>query len=433
MKRPVANILKLLPAVCLGFGPVSGEVLGLPDVVAEATRSNPDAALAESRIAEARAMLAEAGAAFLPRVSLESSYMVTNQPVSVFGSVLNQEAYSPSLDFNNVPDTDNFNLRGVVSYPLYAGGGPTAARDGATAMLEAAGHGRAAVSQQLGAEAASAYLAVWRSRALVTAAEAAVKSFERHVEVIGEREKEGTSLRTDLLDMQVRLAYAREDLARARNGNELARHALRNLIGRESGEIDIAGGTPKIAVPGGGVVPQRPELRAAAATERAAEAAIREIKAGRKPRVDLFGSVEENYGTRNDSGAANYTVGVMLKWDLWDGGAKKSRAEAAIARAEAARQRSRRLRLAVDLEIKQARIGLKEAGERLAVSARAVEQAEESVALMSTRYDEGLALATQLIDAETALTVARVRRTEAEVDRLRAAVLLRKALGLPTL
>ena len=175
------------------------------------------------------------------------------------------------------------------------------------------------------------------------------------------------------------------------------------------------------------------ELRASAATESAADAAIRELKAGRKPRVDLFGSVEENYGARNDSGAANYTAGIMLKWDLWDGGEKKSRTEAAIARAEAARQRSRMLRLSVDLEIKQARLGLKEAEERLAVSAKSVEQAEESVALVQTRYTEGLALSTQLIDAETALTVARVRRTEAEVDRMRAIVMLRRALGLPIL
>ena len=431
MNRHLATLLTLIPACWMTTAPA--ETLGLAQVVEETARSNPDAVIAESRIAEARAMLAAAGAAFQPRVSIESSYMITNQPVSVFGSVLNQEAYSNSLDFNNVPDTDNFNLRGVVSYPLYAGGGPAAARDGARAMLEAAGHGRAAVRQVLAAEAASAYLAVWRSRALVTAAEAAVKSFENHVELISRRETEGTSLRTDLLDMQVRLAAAREDLARARNGNELTRHALRNLMGRENGSIDIAGGTPRIAVPGNGVVPQRPELRASAATESAADAAIRELKAGRKPRVDLFGSVEENYGARNDSGAANYTAGIMLKWDLWDGGEKKSRTEAAIARAEAARQRSRMLRLSVDLEIKQARLGLKEAEERLAVSAKSVEQAEESVALVQTRYTEGLALSTQLIDAETALTVARVRRTEAEVDRMRAIVMLRRALGLPIL
>ncbi|GAA5481132.1 TolC family protein [Haloferula sargassicola] len=425
-------LLKLLPMLALGGFSASAEVLSLADAVNEAVRSNPDAALAQSRIAEARATLAQAESAFLPRVSVEASYALTNNPVSVFGSVLNQQAYSPSLNFNDVPDTDNFNLRGTVAYPLYAGGSRTAARDGADAMLEAARHGQAAVHQQLAAEAAAAYLAVWRARSLVEAAEAAVRAYEEHLGVIGEREKEGTSLRTDLLDMQVRLAYAREDLARARNGHELARHALRNLLGRETGEVEIAGGTPGIPAPGE-VSPQRAELRAAAATEKAAEAAIREIKAGKKPRVDLFGSVEENYGTRHDSGAANYTVGVRLKWDLWDGGEKQSRAAAAIARAEAARQRSRMLRLSIDLEIKQARLGLKEANERLAVSSQAVGQAEESVKLVTRRYAEGLALATQLIDAETALTVARVHRSEAEVDRLRAIVMLRKALGLPVL
>jgi outer membrane protein TolC len=40
-------------------------------------------------------------------------------------------------------------------------------------------------------------------------------------------------------------------------------------------------------------------------------------------------------------------------------------------------------------------------------------------------------LATQLIDAETALTAARVRRAEAEADERIAVAALRKALGLP--
>jgi hypothetical protein len=47
------------------------------------------------------------------------------------------------------------------------------------------------------------------------------------------------------------------------------------------------------------------------------------------------------------------------------------------------------------------------------------------------RFSQGLALATQLIDAETALTAARVRRAEAEADERIAVAALRKALGLP--
>ncbi|HRZ39207.1 MAG TPA: TolC family protein, partial [Candidatus Paceibacterota bacterium] len=49
------------------------------------------------------------------------------------------------------------------------------------------------------------------------------------------------------------------------------------------------------------------------------------------------------------------------------------------------------------------------------------------------RFEQGLCLASQLLDAETARTSARVRPAEAEADRRIAIAALRKALGLPQL
>ena len=91
----------------------------------------------------------------------------------------------------------------------------------------------------------------------------------------------------------------------------------------------------------------------------------------------------------------------------------------------------RRQRLAVSLEVQQARTALREAESRLEASAKSVELAEESVKITRERFGNGLALATQLIDTETALTASRVRRTGAENDRRAAIAALRRALGLP--
>jgi len=71
------------------------------------------------------------------------------------------------------------------------------------------------------------------------------------------------------------------------------------------------------------------------------------------------------------------------------------------------------------------------ATERLRAARKAVTLAEESAGLTRVRFEQGLALSTQLIDAETALTGARVRREQAEADRNIAIATLRHALGLP--
>ena len=129
----------------------------------------------------------------------------------------------------------------------------------------------------------------------------------------------------------------------------------------------------------------------------------------------------------------SYTAGVMAQWDLWDGFSTRAKVREARANLESAREEQRRLRLALDFEIEQARLDLDAAAERLAVSGKTVEQAGESASLTRKRFEQGMALATQLIDSETALVAARVRRAEAESDQRIAVAALRKALALPQL
>ena len=57
----------------------------------------------------------------------------------------------------------------------------------------------------------------------------------------------------------------------------------------------------------------------------------------------------------------------------------------------------------------------------------------ESANLTRARFDQGQSLAAQLMDAETALIAARVRRAEAQADQRIAVAALRKALALPQL
>jgi outer membrane protein TolC len=123
----------------------------------------------------------------------------------------------------------------------------------------------------------------------------------------------------------------------------------------------------------------------------------------------------------------------MLQWDLWDGFSSRAKTREAKANLESASEEKRKLRLALDFEVEQARLNLQAANERLAVTAKSVEQAEESAKLTRNRFEQGMAISTQLIDAESALVAARVRRAESESDQRIAVAALRKALALPQL
>jgi outer membrane protein len=412
---------------------LGAEPWSLERALQQALAANPDARLAQQRIVAAQAGLDQANATFWPRVQFQSSYTGSDNPMQVFGSILNQRAYSTTLNFNDVPSVDDLNARGLVTVPLYAGGKNTAIRKAARANTDAARQDNAAVRNALGFEVSRAFYTVLKTRQFIRAAEAGVNSFEASLAVANKRLDGGTLLKSGVLDIEVRLAQAREELVRARNANALAVRVLRNLLGIESGEFEVADSAPSVNAPGLGDFSGRAELAAAGHRERAAQEQARAAKGGYLPRVNAFGSVDYDYGWNYERGGGSYTAGALLQWDLWDGRMTRAKVAEANANVELAREEQRKLRLALDLEVEQARLDLKAADDRLRVTEKAVAQAAESASLTRARFEQELALSTQLIDAETALVAARVRRAEAEADRQIAIAAVRKALALPQL
>lgn len=423
-----------LAAVMLAaLATAAAEPWTLERALQRALADNPDARLARERISMARAGLEQANAGFWPRLQFQSSYTRTDNPMLVFGSILNQRAYDPGLDFNDVPDVDDLNVKGTLTMPLYEGGRLRANRAAARANTEAAKQDNEAVRNALAYEVSRAFHTVQKTREFILAADAAVASFQTNIVIAQRRLQGGTLLKTDVLDLEVRLAQAREDQVRTRNAQALAERALRNLLGIEEGEFVVAETAPEVAVPDTRDFSVRPEIAAASRRAIAAEERVRGASAGHYPRLSAFGSLDYDYGWKYENDGKSYTAGALLQWDLWDGQLTRGRVSEARAGLNAAREEQRKVRLAIGLEAEQARLELQSANERLQVAKQAVETALESVSLTRVRFDQGDALSTQLMDAETALIGARVRRAEAEADRRIAIAALRKALGLPQL
>ena len=438
IQRHLLREVKLRHAILLALATAAlaaraAEPWALERAVGFALTNSPDARIAAHRIAAAQAVIEQANSAFWPRVTFQSGYARTDNPMFSFGNILNQRSYSPSINFNDVPNTDNLNVRGLVTMPLYSGGKPTAEKAAAKANTAAARQEAEVVRNALGFEVVRAFFTVQKTRRFIEAAQAAVSSYEASVAIAQKRLDGGTLLRADLLDLEVRLAQAREDSVRARNANALARRALQNLLGIEQPDFAVVEAAPTLAAPETSTGQPRPELTAANERARAAEAQVRSAKSGHRPRLSAFGSLDYDYGWVLNGDGGSYTAGVLLQWDLWDGRLTRSKVSEAQANYEAAREQERKLRLALNLEAEQARLDLQQTTERLAVGEKTVAQAEESLQITRKRFAEGQALTTQLLDSQTALTAAKVRRAEAEADRQIAIAALRKALALPPL
>ena len=427
----------LAPAL-QGQVPVVPEQEGwtLPRLISYAATNAADARIAFHRMRAARSVMDQASSALWPQLQLQGSYTRTDNPMTVFGGLLSQRAFSQSLDFNHVPDMDMLNLRGGVSYLLHSGGRTKAGRESAKARSEAVQAQAEQVRQSLAFEVVRTFYTVVKTRSFVEAAESAVKSFEGHLQVANGRLQSGNILRTEVLDMQVRLAQAREDLGRARSAYSLAQHGLRNLIGIGPGALHLVevGSEPQVVTlpgsEGDSDTSRRAEWRVVRALKRAAEEEVNRAKAGYQPRVSAFGQLDSDSGWRTDGNGNSYTAGLLVQWDVWDGRLTQARVAEARALVDVAAEEEEKLRLAIELELTEARLRLENAKERLGVSEQAILHAEESVALSRLRFEQGLLLALQLMDAQTALTAARVRQAEARADYRIALGAVRKALGL---
>jgi outer membrane protein len=425
--------LALLISSSAGATAVDAPGINLKQAIQLLREKSPDIQLSKKRILQAKAALAQAKAAFWPTLLVGVDYGVTNNSAMAFGSILNQEAFSPTMNFNDVSSTDNLRLRATLNIPIYMGGVRFAQRD---AQREAGAASRSqarALALALEYQLARTYYSLHRARAFEKTAAATLVALEENLKVANNRVAAGTLLRQDLLAVQLQLTQAKQQLLRAQNARSLLRQALSRILGVKGKEIQIAAEIQELKVPVRSQAAKRPEISALEANSRAAKAATNASKAGYWPQISAFGSVFFDHGFIENGNKFSYMAGLSLNWKVWDGFATRSRAEHAAINESLLQDQQRKQALAITFEQKEARLQYDNASKRLAVSEEAIRLAEERVKLTRALFKTGLALSTQLIDAETALTSSRLAADEVRASRWIAIAALRKAFGLPQL
>jgi outer membrane protein len=413
-----------------GVGPAQDapRPLPLPEAIQLALKNNPDLATAQQRVKAARAGLQQADSALLPHVRVSESYVGSDNPVQAFMMTLNQRQFTMNTDFNHPPDTDNLGTKVLAQWSLYDGGTSFANRQAAKLNSEAAAQTFDAARNDLVFEVARTYYTVNKARQFVLAAEAAVASMEANVTLASNRFAAGQALKTDLLDAEVRLAESRENQLRARNAEALSETIFRNVLGVGETNNVTAGPWTVISEAAAPAPTVRPEVLAAKKAVAAADRQVRAAQGGYIPRLNAFASYDLDSGDA-EAFKNSWLAGVSVDLDVFDGFLTRGKVAEARANLDASREQLRKTELTVALETKQAQLNVDEARARLDTTAKSVAQAEESLQITKERYASGLALLTQVLDAETALTGARQRRAAAEADYLIARAALERALG----
>jgi outer membrane protein len=409
----------------------------LTAAIAEARAHSPEAAIAAARLERSHAMVDQAGAANLPQLSLQAGYNQTTNPMMAFGSILNQGAFTPTIDFNAPGQVDNLNLTGIIGYNVYSGGRATAGLAAARSGVAASEQDRATTFARLDAAVSRAYFGIRQAREGLIALDAAVATYEESLRVARLRYDAGQMLKSELLNLEVQLAQTREQHLLVRHQATLVARQFLYLLGhRPIGEVALAASDDAIAailVPRAPSIDQRPELLAMEARVEAAAKMADVARGARRPTVNAFASYQLDHGWRLNGNGDSWMAGLQAEWAVFDGKATSGKIRAARAQYAEAEAGLEQLGLALSLELEQARLAHEFAVEQLAVTATLVEQADESARISRARFEAGSLLSAELIGVETRLTEARMRRAVATASERVAVVELRRAAGLPIL
>lgn len=420
---------------------LSAEPLTLRQAAAEALGRNPQIVAAASQVDAARARLSEARATWLPVVDASANSSRSNNPVFVFGSLLEQgrfaqQYFDPNF-LNNPPAFRNDRLSVTVKYAVFdqmrrydmtkqAGLGITSAR---TAEEE--------MRQQILYDVISRYYGLIVAEERRAVAAESVRAAEAAAKAIRDRAEQGFVVESDRLAAEVQLAQFRQQQIEASGDAGIARAALAMTLHRPLMELIVVESTLSektfapidLAVATEQALGRRGLVASAEAARTSAELQVRTARGSFLPRLDAFASWGAS-GTSFGNGNSDHTIGLIASVSVFDAG-KYARVSEARAGLEGARAAETMMRDKVVMETVTAWHKANAARQQVAVATTAVDQAEAASRIVQDRYENGLTTITEVLRAQTALLGARLALLAARHQTITGyAELLRSTGGL---
>lgn len=402
-----------VPTVVTG----SGEPLTLSQAVEIALSRNPLTRVAAANRDLADSQLSAARAMRWPLLQATESVTTSNNPVFVFGSLLEQGRFGANnflLDSLNNPDAlTNFRAGLSVRVPIFDQRQSKARIEVARLGQQQADFQTEQVAQQIRFEVLKSYYSVLLAQSRVVVADEAIQIGSADLKRIRDRFETGFVVRSDVLAAEVQVSEFRQQKIQAMGEVATAQAALNTALGLPvNSPHTIADQLNErvfsLVAPdelNRQALQNRPDYARATLAVRTQARQTRGARDEALPRVDAFSSVGLS-GRSPVTGSSDYAVGAAVTINVFDQGRKarinQARAAEAIAQAE-----QENLANQISFEVVRAYQQFISAQERLRVVDQTTAQAGEVLRIVQDRYHEGLTTITEVLRAELALVRAR--------------------------
>lgn len=426
--------------VCRTPGIMAAEPLSMTQAIEAALRNNPEIQAARHQLQAAEAQVEQSRAPLLPQLDVSESFNRTNSPLWAFGTKLNQTTIT-AADFaperlNNPDAVNNYTTALTLSWQLFDGGQSWIGWNQARTNQKATDFALERSRQQVIAKTAADYTALFLAAENRSVIEQALETAQAHLKVVADRSSEGLAVKSDLLRAQVRIADLTQQRLQAESAQKTAQARLHADMGLPVSSEPVVPMPFEAApaIPGTveewvtKALTQRADLKQIQLQEEIADREIARAGAGHWPSLALQGNYEINSESYMDS-ADNYSVGAVVRMNLYSGqriSAQKAAAQAMLYKIQAL---GKNARLEAQVETQRAFFQAQSAWQSIAVAEAAVAQAEEGQRIVANRYQNGLLTIVSLLDAQVAHQQARTQYFKAQHDYQTARIQLSLAAG----
>lgn len=410
--------------------------LTVDEAVQLAVKQNPRLRGASLRQAGGHDAARSVGARLLPSVHLYEEYQHYKDPFAVdFGRVLG----NPNIPPFAVRDRDTNTFSASADQPLLGLGHIAedylAQRDAA----EASDANVTAARAQLVESVRSGFLRYFEARALGEIARSSEAELGEQVTVAEAKLKAGVLTNADLLRVQVAAANARQQEIVAESQATVTRAQLLAALGLRPSDPDVELVEPTALIGDGSGLPA--DSAAADEAQRKRPEIARDKLLGssadhtRKARWwALLPEIDAEAGYVRVDGQAfapkdSLYVGARASWAIWEWGAGFFAARAAAKQAEAAGAELASEESQVAAEVQSSLAQSRAAAVVVEVAEKTIASAQEAYRVTEALVKAGSATTTDLLDAQSALTGARLNLARARYELALQRVALARVMG----
>ena len=435
---PLAS-LSLAGAMFAADAPPSAKVLSLANAEETALRHQPTLEQAFGQVEAAEGRVEQARAGYLPQLNGAATYQRTTANFAPRPGFVQMGVNVPPSGGWSAQTFNFFTFSATATQLIYDFGLTRDRWRSANASRDAASWNRRAIENQTLLNVRRAFFLGRAQRDLVAVAEDGVHNQEKHLEQSVALVKAGIRPDIDTATVRTALANARVQLVGARNNYAVSQAQLAQAMGVElTGAFALADDDmPAIAGEDGAAGPlttraleARPELGNIASQRRAQELTVESLRGGYGPSLGAVANAIET-GSALDRLIPNWYVGLTLNWGIFQGGYTHGQVREAKGNLMGLAGQAAALRLQVEVDVEQARLGVQAAKATITAAEEALLNARDQLSLAEARYKQGLGSVIELDDAQVAHTTAAAQAVQARFGLASARAQLLAALGAP--